>query len=285
MSLPMKWVKQLNLSSGDELEIEQRGFQLIIGPGKKQVRKKTEIDLRGYSKGLVFVIMNNLYIRGDEEIKFYFDRPETYTAIADGVKHLLGFEIVEQTENSCVLKELAAGESEDFEAILRRIFLILLGMAEDGIEALKTGKKDVISMIQNRDQSINTLVSYCLRMLNRRGGSDIQKAMHLYTLLNFLEQLGDEYSRLYRDVSKVKQTTISLMQKTAALLRNFYELFYKFDKAKASSIKDARDKIREELNKNLPNIQSRNDLIALHHLRSISDLIIDIEKFNIAMQL
>ena len=285
MSLPMNWVRQLKLSAGDELEVEQRGFQLVVGPGQKQHRKKTEIDLRGFSRGLVFVILNNLYIRGDAEMVLHFDTAEKYDAIAEGVKQLLGFEIVEQTGTSCVLKELARGESEDFDAILRRIFLLILGMAEDGLKPLKTGVKKELELVKKRDDRVNTLVLYCLRVLNQKGGADIQRAMHLYALLTLLEQMGDCYSRFYRDVSKISGEIFVIAVDTARLLRLFYELFYRFDKVKASALKDERDKIREKMNRLLTVVRARDDLVALHHLRSICDLIIDIEKFNIAMQL
>lgn len=285
MSLPMSWVRQLKLSSGDELEVEQRGFQLIVGPGTRQARKKTEVDLAGFSRGLIFVVLHNIYIRGDEEAKLHFDKPETYATVAEGIKQMIGFEIIEQSKNSCTIKELARGESEDFDAILRRVFLILLGMAEDGLNALKNRDTKELAMIMKRDESVNSLILYCLRTLNKKGNADIQRAMHLYALLVLLEQLGDCYSRFYRDVPKVSKQVINIGNDIATLLREFYELFYKFDKTKASELKDKRDKNRDKINNLLTTVECKNDLLALHYLRSIGDLIVDIEKFNIAMQL
>lgn len=285
MSLPMNWVRQLKLSSGDELEVEQRGFQLIVGPGAKRSRKKTEIDVSNFNHNLIVVILQNLYIRGDEEIKVTFDNPEIYESVSKAATGLLGFEIIEQTANSCTIKELARGENEDFDTLLRRIFLILLNIAEDGVPAFKSKDANLLSSLKNRDKSINTLVIYCQRMLNKKGGADVQKAMHLYTLLTLLEQLGDQYHRLYRDVFKISAQTLILADKVAKFLRNFYELFYKFDAIKAGKLKDGRDEIRGQINKELLVAKSKDDLVALHHFRSIIDLIIDIEKFNIAIQL
>lgn len=284
MSLPMDWVRQLKISAGDEIEVEQRGFQLVIGPGTRQFRKKTEVDVSGLTQHIIVVILQNLYIRGDEEIKIRFDNPQAYDAVAEAVKGLIGFEIVEQTANSCVIKELARGENEDFDTILRRIFLIILNMADDGITAFKAGDKNLLASIMHRDKSTNTLVIYSQRMLNKKGGADVQKSMHLYTLLTLLEHLGDEYHRLYRDVFKISSRTLLLISTVAKFLRKFYELFYKFDKLKACDLKSERDKIREQINKELTVAKNRDDLVALHHLRSIADLIIDIEKFQLAME-
>ncbi|MBI4142187.1 AbrB/MazE/SpoVT family DNA-binding domain-containing protein [Candidatus Woesearchaeota archaeon] len=241
MSLPMQWIKQLRINAGDEIEVEHRGMQLIVGPGRKQSKKTTEIDISGFCKGLVYVLLNNSYIRGDDEIKITFETPEQYEALNEGIKQLLGFEIVEQTKNTCVVKELAKGDSEDFETLLRRIFLILLSIAEEGCTAMQNNDMKTLNIIQKRDENINVLVNYSLRMLNKKGGADINKSMHYYALLLFLEQLGDQYARLYRDVKKISTKTTPIMKETAQLIRTFYELFYKFEKQKANNLKNKRD--------------------------------------------
>ncbi|MBI4141138.1 hypothetical protein HY485_04850 [Candidatus Woesearchaeota archaeon] len=284
MSLPMQWVKQVRISAGDEIEVEHKGLQLIVGPGKRQSKKTSDVDLQGFCKGLVFVILNNAYIRGDDELKITFETAEQYDAISEGVKQLLGFEIIEQTKNTCIIKELAKGDSEDFDTLLRRIFLLLISMAEDGHTALQNNDAKALEIIKKRDENINVLVNYSLRMLNKKGGADINKAMHYYALLLFLEQLGDQYARLYRDVKKVTQKTLAVTKETSHLLRTFYELFYKFEKQKANYLKNKRDEIRGNITSMLTKTKEKDDLIALHHLRSIADLVLDIEKFHLAMQ-
>jgi phosphate uptake regulator len=286
MSLPSGWVRSAGLSAGDELAVEERGLQLIVGPALGQRRGRTaEVDLRGYPRGLVFGVLNNLYIRGDDELRLRFDCPTQYEAIAEAVKYLIGFEIVEHSGDTCVLKELARGEGEDFDALLRRILLLLLGMAEDGLEALREGDTAELAAVKRRDDTVNKLVSYCLRMLNKRGGADIQRAMHLYALLAQLEQLGDAYSRLYCDVAGLRPRALAIAKRVARLLRGFYELFYAFDIQKAGSLKAERDAIRDAIDATDARKAGKDDLIALQHLRRIADLIIDIEKFQLAMQL
>jgi len=284
MSLPAAWIKQLSLKAGDEVDVEEQGLRLIVGPALGKRGRKTEVDLTGLNRRLIFVVLSNLYVRGDDEIRLRFEKPEHYDVIADGVRWLLGFEIVEHTKKSCLLKELARGESEDFDTILRRIMLLLLSIAEDGYEALKNKDLEALAAIRKRDESVNTLVLYCLRVLNKRGGKNIQHAMHLYALLTLLEHLGDEYSRLYR-IKKIKPNTLKLTKRVTGLLRHFYELFYKFEKSKARNLMNERDALRSAIDIAFAKVQSKDDFIALHHLRSISDLIIDIEKFNMAMQI
>ncbi|MBI4148237.1 hypothetical protein HY490_03010 [Candidatus Woesearchaeota archaeon] len=286
MSLPSKWTRELGITPGDELGVEQRGLQLVVSPSVGRRRgKKTEIDLKGLSKGLVYVVMNNCYIRGDDEVKLLLDSPEQHQAVLDGISQLIGFEIVEHSQKSCTIAELALSEREEFDTLLRRIFLILLSMADDGASELAKKKPAPLIPIAQRDHTVNKLVAYCLRVLNKKGGVDVNKAMHLYTTLTLLEQLGDQYSRFYHEVNAVKPTTAQLCRRIATLLRQFYELFYTFNKTKASAIKDERDRLRKEINTTFPKLKTRDDLLALHHLRQIGDLIIDLQKFQMAMQI
>jgi phosphate uptake regulator len=286
MSLPSKWIRQVGLSAGDELLVESKGMQLIVGPGSgRHTKKPVEIDLSGFSKGLVYVVLENLYIRGDDEFRLHYEKPEIYDAISDAVRDLLGFEIVEHTAKGCVVKELAKGEGEDFDKVLRRIFLLILTIADDGVDAYRKGDTPMFEALQIRDRSVNKLTSFCMRVLNKQGGMILSRAMHLYTLLTLLEHLGDSYSRLYRDVKVMQPKTIALTQGIAQLLREFYNLFYSFDSAAASRMKDKRDNLRTSIDAAVGETRNKSEIIALHHLRRIADLIVDIEKFNMAMQI
>lgn len=286
MSLPSNWVNQLKLKQGDELFVEQKGPLLMISPTFSKSFTSTELDLDGLkSKGLIYTMISNLYIKGYDEIRVKFYSPSQYDVISDSVRNLIGFEIIGQKGNICTLKELARGESEDFDSIVRRIFLLIIGSAEDGIEAFKKGDSQLIKSLVKRDLTVNTLVNYSLRILNKKGGKDIQKSMHLYALLNLLEYLGDEYGRLYRYVLKPKPNTILFAERVLKILRGFYEVFYKFDKLKADKLKEERDILREDIGNSLEKAKTKEDLLALHHFRRISDLVMDILKFNLAMQL
>ncbi len=280
MSLPSSWTRELGIKVGDDLFVEEKGITLVISPSMQRKRKNVEVNLKGINQGLVFIILQNLYIRGDDEIKIEYDNPKMCEYIAEAVKGLVGFEIVEQTKNICIIKELARGETEDFEQILRRIFLLLLGMAEDGCEALKKADATALVALEKRDEQINRLVCYSLRMLNKRSCGNMQKAMHTYALLTLLEHLGDEYSRLYRSVQHISPKTLFLAEKVSKLLRAFYHLFYSFDMGKAGDLITERTALRQAIDQ-----QMKNDPIALLHLRRIADLIVDIEKFQLAMQI
>lgn len=284
MSLPTAWVKQNGLKQGDNLFLEQKGLVLKISPSlQKKKGKRTVVDVTGCKRGIINGVLTTLYTRGDDEFVIHYDTPEQFAVISEGVRILLGFDIVEHKNKTCVLKELAHAEKENFDQVLRRILLLLLNMAEEGIQAFKN-KADLRALAM-QDSQINSLVLFCLRVLNKRGINNAQKAMHMYSLLNFLEQLGDAYQRLYVNIKTVDKKTINIAIRQAKLVRGFYELYYKFDLLKASALKADRDATRAEISKLLPNTKRRDDLLALHHLGRIGDLVIDTAKFQLAMQI
>jgi len=285
MSLPMDWVRHTGIKAGSGLDVETRGFQLIVGPSlEKRGARKVEIDLEPYGEGLVNPILYNLYIQGVDEIKFRFIDPKISARLNERVHDLLGFEIIEQCSKSCVVKALAQGQTEDFDMILRRAFLVLLSLAEDGQEAFVCGKYENLHAIAHRERSFDTLLRYYARSLNKTGGGDVGRAMHLYCLINLLEQLGDTYARYYDHIQNLKPLTISINKEACALLREFYMLFFGFCPSKARSLREHRHLIKERIVGALEKSRAKDDLLALSYLHTIVDLILDIEKFQLAMQ-
>ena len=284
MSLPSAWVRQLGLKQGDELFVEHQGAALRIAPKLHRQRgKRADIDVGLCKRGIINGVLATLYTRGDDEFVLHYKTQAQFETIAEGVRSLIGFDIVEHTGKTCVIKELAHTESDNFDAVLRRIILLLVHMAEEGVLAFRN--RSDISILPAKDIQVNTLVLFCLRVLNKHGVGDMQKAMHLYALLNFLEQLGDAYARLYREVKEMDKTTLSIAERIAGLMRKFYHLYYSFDLNRASALKSERDAIRADINSRIPKTRKRDDILALNHLRHIGDLIMDIEKFQLAMQI
>ncbi|MBS3147591.1 hypothetical protein J4219_01775 [Candidatus Woesearchaeota archaeon] len=284
MSLPSSWVKQAKLAAGDEIEVEQNGYTLLVSPPLRMSKQEPlRFDLDCYSRGMTFGILNNLYTRGEQEIIFTYHTTEQLQALLTGTRDLIGFHVIEQTKNTCTVKELAQGTSEDFDALLRRILLLLLSVAEEGAQAYKEKNEEQLKILRTRDITINTLCAYCMRQLNKRAGTSIQHALHLHTLLTLLEELGDAYSRFYYDVIRLGAKTTELCEKTARFLRDYYELFYSFSPKKANDLRTKRDALRSKTES--LNVTSKQDIVALQHLRRILDLTMDIAKFNLAMQI
>ncbi|MBU2638460.1 MAG: AbrB/MazE/SpoVT family DNA-binding domain-containing protein [Nanoarchaeota archaeon] len=285
ISLPSAWVNSFGLKPGDEVELNEENKGLLISTSAEFKPRKSEIDISGLRKSLAYVYITDCYIRGDDEIKVRYDSPELLEVITGACNSLLGFAIIEQGKNYCILKDLSGTTQNDFDMLFRRILLLIGSMGDSGLEALK--KKDIKSLIviSKTDEAINKFTNYCLRSLNRKGYRDFQKTMHYYTIIALLEQLGDEYARLYKGIhAPVSRGGIKLFEDFVGMSRKFSTLFHKYDKAVATDIFNTRDRLREMTLEKM-NKPCINDVILLYRIRKMTELMADIIKLEIGLHI
>ena len=123
ISLPRKWAQKYDIKKGDELEVEEQGNKIVVGTEKDFKIEKVELDISDLEPMILRCIVA-LYRRGVDEIRVTFNKPELIESIQKVIgKEAVGYEIIEQGNNYCVIKHVS-GELEDFEPILRRTFLL-----------------------------------------------------------------------------------------------------------------------------------------------------------------
>lgn len=285
ISLPSAWVSSFGLKAGDEVELSEENKSIVIGTKSSFRQRKSEIDISGLRKSLAYVYLNNCYIRGDEEIRVKYDTPELLNAINETANSMIGLAVVEHGKNYCILKDISGTSDADFDALFRRILLLIGSMGETGLDALKN--KDIASLksISKTDESINKFVNYCLRSLNLKGYRDFQKTMHYYTIIVLLEQLGDEYARLYKGIhAPVSRGGLRLFEEFVAMSKKFSVLFHKYDKELATDIFNTRDRLREMTLEKMSN-PCINDVILLYRIRKMTELMADILKLEIGFHI
>lgn len=277
VSLPSKWAQKYNIKKGDSVAVEESGGKLVIGQISGIVKDRAVIDISGLKKALVWRYITAAYVKGSDEIEVSYEGAESRALIQEIVQTLIGFAVIKEGKNSCVAKDLSGTVAGEFENILRRIFLLLLSMAEDGAEAAAKGNNETLLNIKYRDHNVNSFVNYCLRYLNKKGYSDFAKTPVMYSIIRNLEFLGDEYSRMYEEIacSKAKPSseTIRLIQKANEMLRLFYEAFYKFEKGKMIDLLGRKLELRE---KTAASGRRSPDSAALCYLHRICDIIFDL---------
>ena len=124
VSLPSKWVKQFNVEKGDEIDIEEDSNRLILSVGKTSQSKRIEIDV-SKNPSLTRRFLMDAYRSGFDEVRLNFLDLKELKLIQDTASEiLLGFEIVEQSKNNCVLRNVTKESEEEFDNVLRRIFQV-----------------------------------------------------------------------------------------------------------------------------------------------------------------
>ncbi|MBT7903234.1 phosphate uptake regulator PhoU [Candidatus Woesearchaeota archaeon] len=283
VSLPASWAKKFSLNSGDEINLEEDNKKLIISTQKEFKSKKSEINISSWSRSLVFVSITNVYIRGDDEVIVKYKEPKEADWVMHMTESLIGYEAVEQTKNHLLIRDLSGNNEVEFDMIERRLFRLVLFMAKDGLDCLK--KKDITQLkeLWIRDREVNKFCAYCLRILNKKGHKDFEKTQHHYNVIQFLELLGDEYSRLYKNTEKgVRKELIPLFEQIVKMNEDFYNLFYNYDPNLAMKILDQKNDIRDQTKKVYKNVTSE-ELQFTYRMRKIAELIADIMKIMLVM--
>ncbi len=276
VSLPRKWALLHNVKKGDEVDIEEKGNKLLISTDGNKEGEKIEFDIK-HLEPMTARFIHALYKRGIDEIKINFDKPTELEIVQKALgKETVGYEIVEQSKNFCVVKNVS-GDLEDFEPILRRTFLLLITMADDGLVALKAKSSIDLTNLLPLEESNNRFTTTCRRYLNKKGHPSIPVIGPLYYIIEDLEKIADHYKYLYsyfisNDLKKMKISAQAVVyfEKTNKLLKLFYELFYKPDKEKIAEIGKMRKELVKEWYTVLGKIKEPSDILTYHIMLNIA---------------
>ena len=136
VSLPSKWVKEHNIEQGNEVELEEISEGLLIKTDSKSKLNTITVNVSGPPK-LIRRYIGNIYRKGYDEITLEFDDPSSIKHIEKYSQDFLGLQITEQGKKYCVLHSVASLKIEEYDSMVNRIFLLILEMGSDVIDALK----------------------------------------------------------------------------------------------------------------------------------------------------
>ena len=267
VSLPSKWIKKYNIEKGNELDVEEEGTNLLIKTQSAPAAKEIVVDVSGLTPRLADRFMARAYQKGYDTITVKYDKPEIAIAVQNKVKELLGFEIMEQNEDSIIIRSISSKLDIDFDSSLRRAFLIVVDMADICLKAFSKDDKKTLENLFYKDLDVNKFCYFCLRSVNKGFHSGFGTHI-LYYLIESLEDVGDEYKALAKHLAKVKskkKELIKIMSKVNEMTKLGYEFFYKPEKEKAVRSITLYNEVREEI-RNLLSTRDVNEAAALNSL-------------------
>ncbi len=269
VSLPSKWAKNYGIKKGQEIEVIEKGKSLIICTDKEFELAKTKINLSGPEEFIAKRI-STAYKRGYDELELNYDDASVIKLIKKELENLMGYEIVKQGEKYCIVKNIAIQMDQEFENLLRRVFLMLLEMAQEGLGAIKNQELLRIDDIASLEETNDKLTNICKRILNKNSYKEPEKTSLVYSIIWQLEKIADDYEEILRKISdsklKLSKETLNYFEKINLFLKTFYELYYDFDENKGKKLTNERIKLLKD-GENL--LKNRNESIIIYHLLNI----------------
>lgn len=274
MSIPKAWVIKNKLKKGNLIAVEEKEGNLMLSPhveGNGEVLERANLDIN--KLGLMTArYIHALYKKGVDEIDISFDNPALAELVQNALgKEAVGYEIIDQKQNHCVIKNISSG-LEGFNQILRRMFLMLISMADESLDALKKKEFTRMQSIALLEEPNNRFTTSCRRILNK-SGYEKGKIGPLYYMIEDMENLADQYKYLCNYLGSLKDKKIKVSKeilesykKTNGLLRTFYELFYKLDNSKVVEIANGRKELIKILMGFIENSKNKTDRVIAHHL-------------------
>ncbi|MEA3514647.1 MAG: AbrB/MazE/SpoVT family DNA-binding domain-containing protein [Nanoarchaeota archaeon] len=273
ISLPSKWAKKFDIKQGDELEIEEEGSSLAISTEKYLKLNECEFVIDPGTISYIRSIISNSYKKGYDVINLKFEEPNVIVTIQKVVDGLLGYEIVEQGQGYCIIKNVASGLETEFESMLKKSFFMTLTMGEICLEDINNKKLKNYEEIRQMKDNITKFTNFCKRLTNK-AKKNLDSNSFAYLILWSLEKIANEYKYIYRYLSKhttnqLSKKTLDYFKNTNQLLRLYFDGFYKKDNKMIKNITTLKD---QYLYKDLYDVLKQTkhlDSVVIHHLANI----------------
>jgi phosphate uptake regulator len=212
VSLPKNWIKQSKIQKNDPVGlIVQRDGTLLVTPNIKgeKIQKIREFEVTA-STDQTFLLrcLIGAYIAGYGSIKIWAHGrlpPFVLGLVRNFTSNAVGQEVVEETETTIIIKDLLNPSEMPFDNTLKRMSVIVKGMHEDAVVALKTGDKALAKDVISRDTDVDRLHWLIARQnnlivgdinLSRKMDIPVSKAEECFLISRIIERIADHGSRI-----------------------------------------------------------------------------------------
>ncbi len=240
VSLPSLWAKKFGIKKGDELDVVEEGGELRIGIKDASLRETKKFIL-GDFKRVGQSCVTSAYRQGYGGITLQCADLD-YLATLRKLIHneTIGFEVVKQERNLWEIKDLAGQGKDEFNLVLRRLWLLVMDLAQEGVRALEKEDEIFLKSMDSRDFIVNKFSNYCLRTLILRNPFSYSLNPVYYCVIRNLETIADHYKDLclvsLSIPSKMDKNSLSFLIDSLEVLNMMHSLFYKYDEFRMEAL-------------------------------------------------
>ena len=221
ITLPKEWVKHSNIKKNDPVGlIKQSDGTLLITSKMKQeqIHKTKEFDITKITKqtyllrrliGAYMAGYTTIIVKSPSRMP-----PSTRNTIRTFTQTTIGQEIVEETDNSITLKDLLNPAEMPFDKTIKRMQIIIKGMHEDAMRALKNNDKKLAEEIILRDTEVDRLHWLIARQYNmilqnvslaEKMNTTISLSSTYFLISRIIERIGDHIIRITKNIQNLNK--------------------------------------------------------------------------------
>lgn len=222
MSLPIKWVRDIELEAGDTLDLTPMPNKTLLisscASSKERAAPKAMIEyIHSDSAESNLRVLISHYLVGYDTIKLTtkkgfsaYDRK----FIKDSVRQkMIGLELVEESRNELVFQCLLNYNDLPLSRVIRNMYGLVLSMLEDSMVALRDHNTEIAEDIIQRDDDVDRFYFLSVRQLNAAiedielyeviGIRNPQESLEYRLITKIIERIGDHAVRIAVNVLKM----------------------------------------------------------------------------------
>jgi phosphate uptake regulator len=163
LSLPKEWVDRVGLKPGDPVALYfQPDGSFVLSPrlieASSRVKATLEIDPKRPARTTRQIIAAYLEGCGQIELRAKTEiTPQMRQTIHDGVRKIVGLEVVDEGRDRIVLLDVASPSDFPMGRGLRRMHMLTRAMHEDAVAALVEGQGERSGAVLSRDDEVDRL--------------------------------------------------------------------------------------------------------------------------------
>jgi phosphate uptake regulator len=271
VTLPIKWVKEYNLAPGAEIDVDVDDNRVIVQAEMQYKKSSITLDMKGETESYLRTVISNAYRIGYDIIEVKFENNSQLKHIRATVKNnLLGFDLLNEVKNTCMIENIAEPSGDQFNAIFDKMFIMVSHLFSETEKAFK--KQSDYEHIQEITNKLTEYDNFCRRAISKK--RFIEKNSQFYWLLfSYVLHVGREIFILNKTLKAKNITatkeTFELLKKTAELFSLLQKSYMKRSTKFLDSIHALEKEIIYEYGYKALNKNSK-DHILVHHILSIA---------------
>jgi len=226
ISLPRDWIEANKLVKGSDVTLTKNGRDLLVTSDPNVIKNKNTITINCSKKDVTLIkrLILSSYINNFSTIVVRDFSQEQVAYIRKTIKNLFAVEMIEESKNKIVIKDMLNISDISLYEIIRRTDYIIKSMFAESIESFEN---NLYTDVSKRDDDVNRLSYLALRVVRLSlDENDVLKILkinsaeilHIWELIARIENIGDSVKRISEMVSKLK-----INEKPKKLLIAFYK--------------------------------------------------------------
>lgn len=287
VSLPSKWVKKMNLSQGQELEMVEDNDSLVLGAKPTIKKSKAVINVSGL-KSMINRTVAATYKAGYFSVDVKYSSADELKVIQETVDRTCHiFEVMDIGSDIVSIRSISQLDPKNFDNVLRKIGFAVVDMAKETLEGIKKNDLKHLETVIIKDKLVDRHTDFCRRILNVGYEVNHSRVCPLYVICEESEILADIYKGLCTDLIskkiKVEKDLQQLLKEINEMLSHFYSLIFDFSLEGVRDLGLREVKIRRMIDRACE--KSRKDAKIICHLNNIFETCFEMKSALITFRL